>query len=106
MKIRRSRIKGSVKIVAVGLEHAAKIQDLKIKNALLSAFDFGESGAADVQTGKLEFGRKPFLRPSASVPQLPNLRAYDIPVPHRARATQAPIAKGQLALSWFVSNLP
>jgi len=56
MKIRPSRIKGPLEIAAVGLEHAAKIQDLKIKNALLSAFDFGESGAADVQTGKLEFG--------------------------------------------------
>jgi hypothetical protein len=94
MKIRPSRIKGPVEIVGAGLEHAAKIQNLKIKNALPSAFDFGESGAADVQTGKLQFGRKLFLRPSASVPQLPNLRAYDIPVPHAARATQAPIAEG------------
>ena len=54
------------------------MQDLKIKNALLSALDFGESGAADVQTGKLELSRKLLLRPSASVPQPPNLRAYDI----------------------------
>jgi hypothetical protein len=104
MKIPRSRIKGLVKIVAVGFEHAAKIQELKIKNALPAAFDFGESGAADVRTGKLEFGRKLFLRPSASVPQLSNLRAYDIPAPHPARTTQAPVAKGQLALSRFVSK--
>jgi hypothetical protein len=39
MKIPRSRIKGPVEIVAVGLEHAAKIQNLKIKDGLLSAFD-------------------------------------------------------------------
>ena len=71
MKIRRSRIKGSVEIIAIRPEHTTKIQDLKIKNALLSALDFGESGAAEVQTGKLEFGRKLFLRPSAYVPQLP-----------------------------------
>ena len=106
MKVRRSRIKGPVEIVAVGLEHATKIQNLKIKDGLLSAFDFGERAAADVQTCKLKLSRKPFLRPPAFVAQSPNLRSYDIAVPHRARATQAPIAKGQLALTWFVSNLP
>ena len=99
-------IKGPVEIVAVGLEHATKIQNLKIKDGLLSAFDFGERAAADVQTCKLKLSRKPFLRPPAFVAQSPNLRSNDIAVPHRARATQAPIAKGQLALSWFVSNLP
>jgi hypothetical protein len=106
MKVRRSRIKGPVEIVAVGLEHATKIQNLKIKDGLVSAFDFGERAAADVQTCKLKLSRKPFLRPPAFVAQSPNLRSYDIAVPHRARAAQAPIAKGQLALSWFVSNLP
>ena len=85
MKVRFSRIKGLVKIVAVGLEHATKIQNLKIKDGLLSAFDFGERAAADVQTCKLKLGRKLFLRPSAFVPQSPNLRSYDIAVPHRAR---------------------
>jgi hypothetical protein len=106
MKVRRSRIKGAIEIVAVGLRHATKIQNLKIKDGLLSAFDFGEGAAADVQTCKLKLSRKPFLRPSAFVAQPPNLRSYDIAVPHRARATQTPIAKGQLALRWFVSNLP
>jgi hypothetical protein len=106
MKVQRSRIKEPVEIVAVGLEHATKIQNLKIKDGLLSAFDFGEGAAADVQTCKLKLSRKPFLRPPAFVAQSPNLRSYDIAVPHRARATQAPIAKDQLALSWFVSNLP
>ena len=85
MKVRRSRIKGPVKIVAVGLEHATKIQNLKIKNGLLSAFDFGERGAADVQTCKLKLGRKLFLRPSAFVPQPSNLRSYDIAAPHCCR---------------------
>jgi hypothetical protein len=106
MKVRRSRIKGAIEIVAVGLRHATKIQNLKIKDGLLSAFDFEEGAAADVQTCKLKLSRKPFLRPSAFVAQPPNLRSYDIAVPHRARATQTPIAKGQLALRWFVSNLP
>ena len=106
MKVRRSRIKGPVEIVAVGLEHATKIQNLKIKDGLLSAFDFGERAATDVQTCKLKLSRKPFLRPPAFVAQSPNLRSYDIAVPHRARATQAPIAKGQIALTWFVSKLP
>jgi hypothetical protein len=105
VKVRRSRIKGPVEIVAVGLEHATKIQNLKIKDGLLSAFDFGERATADVQTCKLKLGRKLFLRPPAFVPQSPNLRSYDIAVPHRVRATQAPIAKGQSALSWFVSKL-
>jgi hypothetical protein len=106
MKVRRSRIKGLVKIVTVGLEDATKIQNLKIKNCLLSAFDFDERGAADVQTGNLKLSGKLLLRPSALVSQPSDLWSYDIAVPHRARATQAPIAKGQLALSWFVSNLP
>jgi hypothetical protein len=95
MKVRRSRIKGPIEIVAV-----------EIKDGLLSAFDFGERAAADVQTCELKLNREPFLRPPAFVAQSPNLRSYDIAVPHRARATQATIAKGQLALSWFVSNLP
>ena len=99
MKVRRSRIKGPVEIVAVGLQHATKIQNLKIKDGLLSAFDFGERAAADVQTCKLKLSRKPFLRPPAFVAQSPNLRPYDIAVSHRARATQAPIAKGQIALT-------
>jgi hypothetical protein len=106
MKVRRSWIKRQVEIVAVGFEHAPKIQNLKIKDGLLSAFDFGERAAADVQTCKLKLSRKPFLRPPAFVVQFANLRSYDIAVPHRARATQAPIAKGQLALSCFVSKLP
>ena len=106
MKVRCSRIKGPIQIVAVGLEHATKIQNLKIKDGLLSAFDFGEGAAADVQTCKLKLSRKPFLRPPAFVAQSPNLRSNDIAVPHRARATQAPIAKGQIALTWFVSKVP
>jgi hypothetical protein len=61
MKVRRSRIKGPVEIVDVGLEHATKIQDLKVKDGLLSTFDFGERAAADVQTCKLKLSRKLFL---------------------------------------------
>ena len=101
MKVRRSRIKGPVEIVAVDLQHATKIQNLKIKDGLLSAFDFGERAAADVQTCKLQLSRKPFLRPPAFVAQSPNLRSYDIAVPHRARAAQAPITKGQVTFSRF-----
>jgi hypothetical protein len=54
----------------------------------------------------LKLSRKPFLRPPAFVAQSPNLQSNDIAVPHRARATQAPIAKGQIALTWFVPKLP
>jgi hypothetical protein len=106
MKVRRSRIKGPVEIVAVGLQNATKIQNLKIKDGLLSAFDFGERAAANVQTCNLKLSRKPFLRPLAFDAQSPNLRSYDIAVPHRACATRTPIAKAQLALSRFVSKLP
>jgi hypothetical protein len=99
MKVRRSRIKGPIEIVAVGVQHATKIQNLIIKDGLLSAFNFGERAAADFQTCKLKLNRKPFLRPPAFVAQPPNLRSYNIAVHRPARATQAQIAKGQLALT-------
>ena len=58
-----------------------EIENLVIAHPLNPRLDLGERATADVQTGKLELGRKLFLRPSPSVPQPPNLRAYDV-APH------------------------
>src|SRR5262245_48790991 len=80
MKVRRSRIKGPVEIVAVGLQHPTKIQNLKIKDGLFSAFDFGEGAAADVQTCKLKLSRKSFLRPPAFVAWRERLPASPAPL--------------------------